>query len=53
MLSYIAVSQVNTEAMRNTKERSGFANTLGFDFGFENSKIYTNITKNMTLKMHK
>jgi len=38
MLSNIAVSQVNTEAMRNTKERSGFANTLGFDFGFEKSK---------------
>ena len=37
MLSSIAVSQVNTEAMRNTKERSGFANTLGFDFGFEKS----------------
>ena len=37
MLSNIAVSQVNTEAMRNTKERSGFANTLGFDFGFEKS----------------
>ena len=38
ILSNIAVSQVNTEAMRNTKERSGFANTLGFDFGFEKSK---------------
>ena len=38
MVTTIAVSQVNTEAMRNTKERSGFANTLGFDFGFEKSK---------------
>ena len=38
LLSSFAVSQVNTEAMRNNKDRSGFANTLGFDFGFEKSK---------------
>ena len=36
--SSLIFSQVNTEAMRNTKDRSGFENTLGFDFGFEKSK---------------
>ena len=38
LLCNFAVCQVNTEAMRNSKERSGFLNTLGFDFGFEKSK---------------
>ena len=38
LLSSFAVSQVNTEAMRNNIDGSGFANTLGFDFGFEKSK---------------
>ena len=37
MLSNFAVSQVNTEAMRNSMNDYGFTNVFGFDLGFEKS----------------
>ena len=33
----IVLAQVNTESMRKEDAEEGFANTLGFEFGFEKS----------------
>ena len=37
LLSGIIIAQVNTESMRKEDAEEGFANTLGFEFGFEKS----------------
>ena len=37
LMSGVVFCQVNTEAMRNSKDATGITNSIGFDFGFEKS----------------
>jgi len=37
LMSGFVFCQVNTEAMRNSKDDTGITNSIGFDFGFEKS----------------
>ena len=37
LMSGVVFCQVNTEAMRNSKDAAGITNSIGFDFGFEKS----------------
>ena len=37
LMGGVVFCQVNTEAMRNSKDAAGITNSIGFDFGFEKS----------------
>jgi len=37
LMGGVVFCQVNTEAMRNSKDATGITNSIGFDFGFEKS----------------